>query len=264
MFFLASKIFWLLVQPLSLIFLLILAGIVAHWRGWRRTGAVFSVAALAMVGLFAFTTLGGLLIAPLENRFARPATPPADVGAIIVLGGGFGGTVSGARNIEELRDSGDRFVEALRLARLYPEAKIVISGGVGNPFQDSESDADIARRFYAGMGVPAERLVFEGESRNTAENVEFTKSLVASGSDQKLILITSAFHMPRSMGIFRAEGLDVVPWPVDYRAVPDPGFGLELAEPTFNINTATTAIKEWVGLVVYYLTGRTDALFPAP
>ena len=264
MFFLLSKILWLLVQPLSLVFLLILLGLLASWRGWRRTGLGFTLAGLVALGLFAFTTLGALLIAPLENRFARPATPPADVGAIIVLGGGFGGVVSQARGNEELRESGDRFVEALRLARLYPQARIIISGGVGNPFQDSESDADIARRFYAGMGLPDGRLTFEGESRNTAENAAFSKSLVDVAPGQSVLLVTSAFHMPRSVGIFRQAGLEVVPWPVDYRAVPDPGFGLELAEPSFNITTASVAIKEWIGLAAYYATGRTSALFPAP
>lgn len=264
MFFLVSKIFWLLVQPLSLIFLLILVGLLAYGRGWRRTGIGFSIGALLVLGLFAFTTLGALLIAPLEDRFSRPATAPENVGAVIVLGGGFGGVVSGERGIAELRDSGDRFVEALRLAQVYPQAKIIVTGGVGNPFQPSESDAEIARRFYAGFGIPEERLVFEGESRNTAENVEFTKALVDVAPGQSVLLVTSAFHMPRSMGIFRQAGLDVVPWPVDYRAVSNPGFGLELAEPSFNVNTASVAIKEWVGLLVYNLTGRTDALFPAP
>lgn len=264
MFFLISKIFWLVVQPLSLIFLLVLAGLIAYWRGSRRTGIGFSLLGLVLLGLFAFTTLGALLIAPLEDRFARPATPPSDVGTIIVLGGGFGGAVSRARGNEELRDSGDRFVEALRLAGVYPHAKIVVTGGVGNPFQSAESDADIARRFYAGFGIPEDRLVFEGESRNTAENAEFTKSMIDLVPGRTTLLITSAFHMPRSMGIFRAAGLDVVPWPVDYRAVPNPRFELELAEPSYNVNTASVAVKEWIGLLVYALTGRSAALFPAP
>jgi len=264
MFFMLSKVLWLVAQPLSLVFLLILAGILAYWRNWRRLGAGLSLGAMVLLGLFAFTTLGALLIAPLENRFARPATAPDDVGVILVLGGGFGGVVSLARGNEELRDSGDRFVEALYLANRYPNAKIVVTGGVGNPFQPGETDADIARRFYQRLGVPADRLVFEGESRNTAENVEFTKSLLEVTPGQSVLLVTSAFHMPRSMGIFRQAGVDVVPCPVDYRAVPEPGFGLELAEPSFNVNTASVAIKEWIGLLAYYWTGRTDALFPAP
>ena len=264
MFFLASKILWLVIQPLSLIFLLILAGLLAGWRGWRRTGMTLSALALLVLGLLAFTTLGNLMIAPLEDRFTRPTSPPAEVGGIVVLGGGFGGVVSGARNIEELRESGDRFVEALRLARFYPEARIIVSGGVGNPFQDSESDAEIARRFYAGFGLPPERLILEGESRNTDENVAFSRGLLADMAGKPVLLITSAFHMPRAMGLFRQAGLEPVPWPVDYRSIPEPSFGLELAEPAFNINTASVAIKEWVGLFAYYLSHRIATPFPGP
>ncbi len=114
-----------------------------------------------------------------------------------------------------------------------------------------------------GLGLDETRLVLEGESRNTAENAEFTRDLLGQGSG-KIILVTSAFHMPRSVGLFRAAGVDVVPWPTDYRSSGSQGFGVEFTDPDQNFDTASTAIREWIGLAVYRLTGQIDSLFPGP
>ena len=127
MFFITSKIFWVLVQPLSLIVLLSVFALLLLWFKRGRIGG-FLLTVAVLIGLFSsFTTLGALLIAPLEDRFARPAALPTDVRAIVVLGGGFNGKVSLRRGVAELRAAGDRFVEAIALALRYPGAKVVIS-----------------------------------------------------------------------------------------------------------------------------------------
>ncbi|MBJ3783255.1 YdcF family protein [Devosia sediminis] len=263
MFFAVSKVFWLLVQPISLVLLLILAAIalVAFHRRRLAIGAL-SVAAL-IVGFGAFTSLGYVLIQPLEDRFALPQAEPASVRAIVMLGGATKARPSTARQTVALNDAGERLTTTLWLARRYPEASIVLSGGGGLLAGDTESEAETARRFFLSMGIADERLVLEGESRNTIENAEFTRALIGSGTGET-VLVTSAFHMPRSVGLFRAQGVDVIPWPTDYRSTGSQTLWLDVADPNGNFDTAATAMREWIGLAVYRLTGQIEDLFPAP
>lgn len=263
MFFLVSKIFWLLVQPLSIVALLVLAGLFATWRGHRRLGMGAGLMGLAVLVLCSFTSLGFLIIRPLEDRFARPAEMPGNVDAIVVLGGATLGRVSAARQISELNEAGDRLVEAVLLAKRYPEARLVFSGGSGLIEGETETEASTARRLFLAMGIAPERLLLEDQSRNTDENAGFTAALLGE-NDQTLVLVTSAFHMPRSVGLFRQVGIEVIAWPTDYRSAGTEGFGPDFANPAHNLSTASVAIKEWIGLAAYHWTGRTGALFPGP
>ena len=105
-------------------------------------------------------------------------------------------------------------------------------------------------------------MLIEPNSRNTAENAEFTKPLLASINAHTVLLVTSAFHMPRAVGSFRKQGMSVNPWPVDYRTTGAVGLGLTVDNPVGNTGALSLAVKEWAGLVSYWLGGKTDALFP--
>ena len=123
-----------------------------------------------------------------------------------MLGGGLEGAINLARGGYELNSGGDRFVEAAVLARRFPDAKVLVSGGTGTLVLEGEGDADTAPRLLAALGVAAERLILENKSRNTYENAQFTKELVNPQPGETWLLVTSAFHMPRSMGLFRKVG----------------------------------------------------------
>lgn len=262
MFYLLSKVFWVVAQPLTIILLLVLAGTMLFAFGRRRLALAANIAAMLVLALCGFTSLGFLLIGPLENRFSRPTTMPETVDAIVVLGGSTLGRVSTARGVAELNDAGDRLTEAVVLARRYPLARIVFSGGVGVFEPGGEPEAATAERLLLAMGIAPERLVLEDQSRNTDENAELTSALL--GDDVgTVLLVTSAFHMPRSVGLFRSVGIDVVAWPTDYRSSGEEGFGLDVANPMHNMNTASIAAKEWIGLAVYHWTGRIDDMLPA-
>ncbi len=264
MFFYLSKIFWLLLQPINLVGILTGVALVALLLGWRRF-AIFTIAkAFIVIALSTWTSLGALLLHPLEDRFARPDPAPAAVAGIIVLGGGFEGSVNQARGGYELNASGDRFVEAAVLARRYPEARVVVTGGSGSLLLDGEADGDTAPRLLTALGVQPERLVLENKSRNTFENAVLTKELVNPQAGQVWLLVTSAFHMPRSMGLFRKAGFDVVAWPADYRTA-----GSETPGPTQDnfsdsLQNVTIAIREWIGLLAYRMSGRLDEVLPSP
>jgi|SRR5215217_1191741 len=264
MFFTASKLFWLLAQPVSMTLLLVFLAAILVWFSRRRLAFAALVLAFALQGLMGFTNIGFMIIQPLEDRFAVPSPPPEQVDAIIMLGGATMARPSTARGITELNDAGDRLVTTLWLARQYPEARLILSGGAGAMFEDGEPEAVTAQRFFVAHGIATERLVLEDASRNTEENVAFTKQLLRVKATGTTLLVTSAFHMPRSMGIFRKEGLDVVPWPTDFRSPGPQSLALDFANPVHNLNVSTVAIREWIGLVVYSLSGRTSEFLPAP
>lgn len=262
MFFTFSKIFWILATPINLIGILLIAAIASRLLKLRRLSMFCSVTALVVLGLGAWTTTGALLLHPLEDYFERPTPPPDNVTGIIVLGGGFEGAVNLARGGYELNASGDRFVEAAILARLYPEAKVVVTGGTGALLLSGEGDGDTAPRLLTALGVEPERLVLERESRDTYENAVKTRALVQPQPGDVWLLVTSAFHMPRSVGLFRKAGFDVIPWPVDYRTAGTETFGFAEDNVADSMQNLTLGVREWVGLFAYRLTGRIDGMFP--
>lgn len=262
--FTLSKLFWIVAQPLSLAFFAILISLVAALLSWRRVGLVFSSLGTIVLFVTLFTTAGSFFLQPLEDRFPRAQADPASVSCMIVLGGAFETEVTTARGGIELNQSADRFVEALRLARAFPDAPILVSGGDGSLSGTYEGDAAAAQRFFSAFGIPIERLVRETTSRTTFENVQNSKNLLETAGLDNCLLITSAFHMPRSVGLMRKAGIAVIPWPTDYRTSGNVRLGLDFTQPTLNAQQTATAVREWIGLASYFASGRTTALFPAP
>lgn len=263
MFFFVAKVFWFFIQPLNLALFLFLAGIVALFLGRRSFSLAASCTAFLIVALGTWTSLGALMLNPLEERFQRP-TLPDRVDGVVLLGGGLEGAINLARGGYELNAGGDRLVETAILARRFPEALIVISGGTGTLILDGEGDADTAPRLLTALGVEPERLVLENKSRDTFENAQFTKALVSPKPGETWLLVTSAFHMPRSMALFRKADFAVLPWPVDYRTSGLEGVGFAQDNPADSLRNLTTAIREWIGLVAYWLSGRIETPFPGP
>ncbi|MBA8902885.1 YdcF family protein [Phyllobacterium sp. P30BS-XVII] len=264
MFFFVSKVFWFLAQPLNFSILLMALAFFAVCFSWRRIAMTASAFSFLILGLAAWSSLGALLLHPLEDRFQRPSPAPAHVDGIIVLGGGFEGGVNLVRGGYELNASGDRFVETAVLARRYPDAKVVVTGGGGTLVLEGEGDGATAPRLLTALGVSQDRLILENESRDTYENAQFTKKLLDIKPGETWLLVTSAFHMPRSVGLFRKAGFNVVPWPADYRTS-----GIEYPGPAQDnsldsLQNLTIVVKEWVGLFAYWATGRTDELLPSP
>ncbi|MDW6022798.1 YdcF family protein [Mesorhizobium sp. BAC0120] len=265
MFFYVSKTFWFFAQPFNLATFILAAGLVATFFGRKRLGALGSLIALLILALCAWTSAGALLLHPLEERFHRPAQLPEHVDGIVVLGGGLEGEINFVRGGYEMNSAGDRFVEAVLMAQRFPQAKILVSGGVGSVLTKAEADADTAVRFFSAFGIPRERLIIEDRSRNTAENAAFSKQMVNPKPEENWLLVTSAFHMPRSVGLFRKVGFPVIPWPADYSTTGQERFGLFVDDdPVHSLQLTTVAVREWIGLAGYWLAGYIDNIFPAP
>jgi uncharacterized SAM-binding protein YcdF (DUF218 family) len=153
--------------------------------------------------------------------------------------------------------------EMMVLARRYPEARLVFTGGQGTFLQGSLTEADVARELWTAMGLPPGRVLYEDRSRNTHENAVLTRELAAPRPGETWLLVTSAQHMPRAMGVFRRAGWDPVAWPVNYTTGGTPRAWYDAPFPT-RLNQFEGALREWVGLLAYRLLGRTGALFPGP
>ncbi|WP_159945876.1 YdcF family protein [Rhizobium sp. 18065] len=262
--FVVSKLFWMAAQPLSLAFLFVAVALLALIFHGRKTAMSALVASLLILFLTLYTTLGSYALQGLEARFPRPSGDPEALTCMIVLGGAFETEVTTQRGGIEFNQAAERFIEALRLAERFPQSKIFVSGGDGSLSGRYEGDAVASERFFATFGVAPERLIGEPASRTTFENVENSGSLLEQRGLRNCLLITSAFHMPRSIGLFRKAGIDVVPWPVDFRTSGIVTPALDFTQPTLNAQQMATAVREGIGLAAYYVLGRTSALYPAP
>jgi len=261
-FFVASKLFWAVLRPNTLALAFCVLGLVLVWRGRRWGRWPLAIGLGWYVAVFVLPVAAWLSL-PLESRFVRPAAPPADVTGIIVLGGAVEQDLTAAHGIPALNGAAERMTEGVALALRYPQARLVFTGGSSAVVPGGPSESDTARRLFTDLGLPASRLVFEEISRNTWENAEFTHRLLQPRPGETWLLVTSASHMPRAMGCFRAAGWNIIPWPVNFTTGASPSLWWNWPFPT-RLNQAETALREYVGLVVYWLTGRSSALFPAP
>lgn len=269
MFFYIAKGLWFLLQPSTLIALLIGYGAILIWTGWARWGRRFVTIGAILLLVAGLSPLGNALILPLENRFPRANLndPPPPTG-FIILGGAEDRLVGGARGAPTLNEAGERMVEAAMLARRFPEAKIAFSGGDAGILYKTDSEAEGAQTLLTALGVPQDRLILEAKSRDTYENAAFLKDELTRagelGPGRRWLLITSAYHMPRAMGAFRQAGFNVEPWPVDYRTRGRADLTRPFDKVSEGLRRVDVASREWVGLLGYWLRGRSDALFPAP
>src|SRR5262245_11006975 len=261
MFFYVAKVVWFLAQPSSLIAIALVAGVVLARRKAGRRLLIGGLAALLICGL---SPLSEALIAPLENRFAR--ADPARGGpitGIVVLGGAEDSRAHPPHELAGLNEAAERMTEAAALARRFPEARLVLSGGSAALLTAQAPEAIAMGRLLEALGVASARITLESRSRDTYENALFTRRLVNPAAGERWLLVTTAWHMPRAMGCFRQAGFAVEPWPVDYRTSgrlqlwPTGGIPEGLRQMDF-------IMREYAGLAMYYLTGRTSTLLPGP
>ncbi len=254
-----SKIFWIFGQPSNLLVILLLLGAVGLALGRRRARAFVGFIALIYLAI-AVLPAGQWAITPLEDRFPQPALPP-HVDGIILLGGAVNVATTEAHDQVALNRFAERVTQTDMLARRYPDARLVISGGLTGRVSADLTEAKVMRRALVELGLDDSHMLLEEHSRNTYENAVDSAALAKPQPGQVWLLVTSAFHMPRAVGCFRAAGFDVLPFPVDYQTDAAPALGFSFLGEA---RVLDLALHEWVGLAVYRLLGRTNALFPGP
>ncbi len=263
MFFTLSKILGFLAVPSNDLIFIGLVGLLLLFTRFRRLASWLIVTSIVLIAFVGFSPLGRMLILPLEQRFP-PWNPSSGVpDGIIVLGGAISPAISMARGVVALGDGAERITVATELARRYPNARIIFSGGTGSLFGGAV-EAPFAVKEFEALGIAPERITAEEQSRNTIENAVFSMLIAQPKPGEHWLLVTSAYHMPRAMAAFRAAGFPVEACPVNWHTrgpmdVTEP-FGLFAA----GLGMADMAMHEWIGLVAYRLAGKTSEFFPAP
>ena len=205
------------------------------------------------------------MLYPLEQRFPSWDAARGAPDGIIVLGGSIEADLSVAHGTPVVRGAPDRIIAAAALAMRYPNARVVFSGGSANLVSNDAREADFAARIFESLGVDKSRLIMERRSRNTQENAEFSKALVEPKDGERWLLVTSAFHMPRSVGLVSKSG-------ICGRALSRRLAGRRTRRSDDILKRRqskgwrgpTSRIREWMGLIAYRATGKIDELLPGP
>jgi len=263
LFFIASKLAWGLLSPTNLLILLFSLGtLLLVFNRIRLAKWLLIPTVIISLALLVYP-FSDMVIYPLESRFDKPSELPQNIDGIIVLGGGEELKQSISWNNTELGSAGDRYIAATILAKQYADVPIIFSGGSGLLRTTTiDNESNIARSLLLALGVEQQQLIIEGNSRNTYENFTLIAPLLPNRHGQYL-LVTSAFHMPRAVGIARQNMINVIPYPVDYRSsMPlHRQWDFNLFE---HLEVLEPAWREWIGLTVYYWTGKTSEWLPAP
>lgn len=251
-----------LTTPSNVLCLLLVVGCLLLALGRRRGGfALVLACTISLLGI-GVLPVSSLLILPLEGRFPPPVLP-AHVAGIVVLGGSVATDLSKARGQPVVKNAADRLFAAAALARQYPDARVILSGGIVVPRPGAIPEAWVMRDVLASVGIDRARLEIETKSRNTCENAEYSLELAQPAPGSVWLMVTSGNHMPRSVACFRKQGFAILPYPTDYltqgKLVMKRDFSL--SKELFQLDLAA---HEWVGLVGYRLLGWTDEVFPAP
>jgi uncharacterized SAM-binding protein YcdF (DUF218 family) len=258
-----SKLLVRLTEPGTVLALCLALGVVLQWL--RRRSLIFIGHALTLLAALGFLAIvlfpvDQWFARPLEDRFPRPPWPD-QIDGVLLLSAAQQPYLSATRGtpIQQLGE-GD-MAAVVELLRRYPQARLIFSGGpAGAPM----TAADVARGIFNQLGVDQRRVTYENRSRNTWENLTLSRELAQPKPDETWLLVTQALHMPRAMGVAQQIGWRLAPWPTDYLTPGGDAPALRRRSLGRNLQMVDAALHEWVGLVVYRLTGRSAALFPAP
>lgn len=212
---------------------------------WGCVGFLFF--AIIPIGLWSFEAL--------ENRFPNENTIPSTAKGMILLGGSFDPWVTPARGVTAYNLAAGNFIRFIQLAKEHPHLQLVYTG---NAFE-----TETAKKEFKAFGIDPSTVHFAEPAKDTRENALRAKELLNPNPQDQWVLVASAYHIPRAVGLFRKVGFNVIPYPVDYHTPGnyEPAFfiGLKL-----NLDAWQVSSREWLGMLANYLMGRSDRLFAEP
>lgn len=260
-FFILSKVFWLFINPENILILAFaITALLFILKKDRLAKKIFywSSAILFVIALF---PIGSWLIYPLETQFSSQPKLPNKVDGIILLGGSFIPSSSQTWNKVQTNRYADRVFSFVSLMQQYPNAKAIFTGGKASIQAMHPSEAFFAKKLFKELGIKKGRVLFDDKARNTYENSLYAKKLAKPKQGENWIVISSAFHLPRSVGVFCQQNWPVIPYPADYHSDPKT-FLMPSLSLSGNLDVLNDAIHEWIGLGAYYLTHKTNAWLP--
>lgn len=257
-----SKLLPLFLYPAGLVTLLLVLTLL-FWKK-RRLAFTFLITAFLILLVAGNKYAATAFSRTLEWRYpALPHGTTADV--IVVLGGGTEPNVD-PRSMVEVNAAGDRVLYAIHLYQQGAAPVLLLSGGDIDFINDSPSTpADDMAILMEMLGVPRAAMLIQNESLNTQQDAELSCALIKENGFERVILVTSAFHMPRSVLLFEAQGCQVIPAPTDFTITVDgwerlsnptiQEFILDLLPSYSHISTITKTLKEYFGMWYYQLSG---------
>lgn len=251
-----TKIISQLAEPISLALMALGLALVLRLVGWVRVGRSLTATTIVALWLAATPLVSGWSIQTLERQYPPVAIedmPVRDVGILL------GGTLSQPlppRKYLEMSDAVDRVWHAARLYRAGKIKHVLIAAGNVSWHETVASEAELIRGLLLDWNVPAEAVSIEKRSRTTRENAVNVKPFLAEHSWQSLVLITSGWHMPRAIAVFRKAGVEVTPSSTDVQVAGTQRFGPIVLLPNARALAQTTrAFREWMGILYYWLRG---------
>jgi uncharacterized SAM-binding protein YcdF (DUF218 family) len=263
-FFIVTKVLEFFFAPSHFVIFCALLGALLCFTRFRRFGAWLALLSTILLAVMGFGPLGSFLIGPLEARFPELGDNIKAPDGIIVLGGSVDEELSAERGHVVFTEAAQRLTAPIELKRRFPTARLVFTGGSGHLAGSGATEAEATRQFWRAIGIDEGDVIYEDRSRNTVENAEFTKALVHPKPGERWLLVTSASHMPRSIGIFRKAGFPVIAYPTDFHTTGDIWAPRIPHSTSRGILLTDLAAHEWIGLVINRVTGKSNELLPGP
>jgi len=260
MSFYLSKILWLILNPFNIFIFVTLLSIFLYFVKLRRISLIIFLINFVFIALISFLPIGSYLIYNIEKEYHSYIKPPDQVDGILILGGATNPLLYNEYDQISLNGSSERLVESVFIIKKFDKAKVIFSGGSGILNRPDFDHAQVAKSFYKKIGIEIDKIIFEDNSRNTYENIIYSKKIANPKINENWLLITSASHMKRALLIADKNNWDLIPYAVDFKNIKEfkltPNFNL-----LSNLNSFQQGSHEWLGLVSYYLMGRTDKVF---
>ncbi|MBS0185405.1 MAG: YdcF family protein [Proteobacteria bacterium] len=230
----------------------VLLGLILCMTSWKKWGQRIVIIALVPLFIIILTPFGPWMMTHLETRFSQPENIPDDVKGLILLGGTFSKEKSRLQQRPIYNQSASRLFEFIALAQKFPTLKILITG--------TPLEIKLTRDVFMEHGIDMGRVIFEENSFNTKDNAYNSYALIQP-KNEKWILVTSAFHMPKAVGLFQGAGWNIIPYPVNYQTtgtygLKQKGIGRD------NIHAFTTAFTQNISLLYHYLKGNIKEFYP--
>ena len=260
MSFYLSKILWLILNPFNIFILINFLIIILYVLSFRRLSITIFVINFLFLIIISILPIGNYLIYQIEKEYHSNTEIPENIDGILILGGATDALMFKEYGQISLNGSAERLVESVDIIRKHQNAKVIFSGGSGVLNRPDLGHSDVAKFFYKKMGLDTNRLIFENSSRNTYENILFSKKIIIPKKNEKWLLITSASHMKRAQLVAEKNNWNFIPYAVDFKNLKNFKFIFNL-NLLSNINSFQQGSHEWLGLVSYYLMGRTSKIF---
>lgn len=256
-----SDLIWFLLQPSSLIFWLLVLGFLCLVFRWYALGRFLMGFSLILAVLPSVLPIMEWAAQPLENHSQQPNPLPENVDGILVLGGSVDWAISQSRNEMNLLQNGERMFAVANLVKRYPSARLVFTGLFKEVIPNEFSGLAQSHTFLSGPEYTNRSITFIGAARSTYEEAILSIQAIQPAAGQRWLLVTSAYHMPRAIGVFKSQGWNLIPYPVDFRSPRD----IQL-KPRLNVFGRLVElddiVREWGALIMYQRLGRIENILP--